>query len=135
MAAGVLTACGDDGPIVTHAASRNDAPKPPVATVETLATAGAAEVVEVHALDNTFRPNRVVVAPGTDVRFVNRGRNDHNTLSITEGAWGVDDAGFRPGAEYTHRFAEPGEFPFYCSLHGTPDFGMIGVVVVEEGGG
>lgn len=122
LAAGALTACGDDGPIVTHAPAHNDA-TPLVATVE------------VHALDNTFRPNRVVVAPGTDVRFVNRGRNDHNTLSITKGAWGVEDAGFRPGAEYTHRFAEPGEYHFYCSLHGTPDFGMTGVVVVEEGAG
>ena len=86
--------------------------------------------VTVQALDNSFRPETVTVSVGTEVLFDNRGRNDHNVLPSDGGdEWGVQVEEFRPGDQYTVTFDEPGEYPYYCSIHGTADVGMIGTVV------
>ena len=37
---------------------------------------------------------------------------------------------FQPGDEGTITFTVPGDYPYYCSLHGTPTKGMIGAVRV-----
>ncbi len=86
--------------------------------------------MEVEARYNTFSVDRVVVAPGTTVTWVNAGSNDHDVLSI-DGGFGVDKLSFGPGQTYSHVFDTPGEYPYYCELHGIPTAGMIGVVVVE----
>ncbi len=89
------------------------------------------ETVDVVALDNTFRPERIEVVAGTAIRWENRGRNDHDVLPADDTfTWGVDAAGFAPGDEYTLLFDTPGEYPYFCSIHGTEDVGMIGTVVV-----
>ena len=89
------------------------------------------ETVDVVALDNTFRPERVEVVAGTTVRWENRGRNDHDVVPADDTvAWGVDASGFAAGDEYTRLFDTPGEYPYFCSIHGTKDAGMIGTVVV-----
>ena len=135
LAAGVLTfavalaACGDDGPGLTA----------PAATVTATATrvrapSDVAETVEVVVLDNSFRPNELTVAAGTEVRFVNRGRNEHNVLSVEGDGWGVETVDFGPGAVYTHVFDEPGPSRYYCSLHGNADAGMVGLITVEAAG-
>jgi plastocyanin len=121
LAGVALAACGDDGPqpesAATSAVSESSAP---VATVT------------VQAIDNTFRPDRVEVAVGTEVVWVNRGRNDHDLLS--DFGFGVDAANFRPGDEYRYVFTEPGEYPYHCTIHGTHTVGMIGTIVVTEDG-
>ncbi|HAS12180.1 MAG TPA: hypothetical protein DCS55_16945 [Acidimicrobiaceae bacterium] len=86
--------------------------------------------VEVSAIDNTFRPEEIEIAAGTEVRWSNDGRNVHNVLPVEGEAWGVEVDDFEPGDEYRHRFTEPGTYPYYCSLHGTTTAGMIGTVVV-----
>ncbi|MCO8126150.1 plastocyanin/azurin family copper-binding protein [Acidimicrobiia bacterium EGI L10123] len=86
--------------------------------------------VEVSAIDNTFRPEEIEVAAGTEVLWSNDGRNVHNVLPVEGEAWGVEVDDFEPGDEYRHRFTEPGTYPYYCSLHGTTTAGMIGTVVV-----
>ena len=88
-------------------------------------------VVEVIAIDNIFRPDRVVVAVGDEVLWENRGQNDHDVLYVGGDDWGVEVEGFGPGATFRHVFTEPGEYDYYCSIHGTSTFGMIGTVVVE----
>jgi plastocyanin len=89
---------------------------------------GVEEAVVV--LDNTFRPDRIEVAAGTEVVWDNRGRNDHNVLPVEGDAWGAEAAVFAPGDTYRHRFVEPGTIPYYCSLHGTTTKGMVGTIVV-----
>jgi plastocyanin len=93
------------------------------------------EVAEVRALDNTFRLETIEVVAGTEVLWINGGRNEHNVLPVDEVA---DIAGFRverddftPGDEYSHVFDTPGVFPYYCSIHGTQNAGMIGTVIVN----
>src|SRR5688572_6254219 len=90
--------------------------------------------VEVQALDNTFRPRNVQVQPGTKVTWTNVGRNDHDVLPAEGDDWGVEVEGFHPGDVYSQTFDEPGVYHYYCSIHGTPTAGMIGAVVVDDGG-
>ena len=84
----------------------------------------------VQAIDNSFRPEELEVAAGTEVVWDNGGRNDHNVLPVEGDAWGVEAADFEPGATYRHRFTEPGTYAYYCSLHGTTTKGMVGSIVV-----
>ncbi len=89
--------------------------------------------VDVRSLDNSFIAASVEVEAGTEIRWVNGGRNDHNVLPVDESLdWGVERGEFVPTAEYTHLFDQPGVYPYYCSIHGTKEAGMVGVVIVTE---
>ncbi len=91
---------------------------------------------QVSAIDNLFREEVTAVGTGTDVVFTNAGRNEHNIVaSDGSGSWGVDAAAFGPGKTYTHTFTEPGSYAYYCSIHGTKDKGMIGVINVGGAAG
>jgi len=105
-----LAACGEDG------ASASPAP--------------TGVVVPVVALDNSFRPQALEVHVGDTVSWENRGNNDHNVLSI-EDEWGVEVTEFAPGAVFTHVFTEPGEYAYYCSIHGSKQAGMVGTITVK----
>ena len=91
-------------------------------------------VVQVLALDNTFRPDRIEAHVGDEVLWENRGLNEHDVLYVQDSSspFGVEAARFQPGDVYTHMFTEPGEFHYYCSIHGTETVGMVGTVVVTE---
>jgi plastocyanin len=119
LGAAALAGCGgDDETATTEPAT-------------TVAQSGAGVTVTVQALDNSFRPETLTVAAGTEVVFENRGRNDHNVLPADGGdSWGVMTESFRPGDAYRHTFTEPGEYPYYCSIHGTAEVGMVGTIVV-----
>ena len=163
--------CGDDGndtidlvdaPTESALVSTSTIPQgdePVVATADPdgpIPEVVAASGVEVNviAIDNIFRPERVEVRVGDDVVWENRGMNEHNILSIEGPApgspvgesesigwfkdaddrltWGVTTTDFQPGNVFTYRFSKPGEYRYYCAIHGTATVGMIGVVVVTE---
>ena len=89
------------------------------------------ETVEVRALDNLFRVETIEVVAGTEVLWVNGGRNEHNILPVGElEGFGAERDVFLPGDEYRFIFETVGVVPYYCSIHGTEDVGMIGTVVV-----
>jgi len=116
-----------------------------VTTIETVPANG--EVVNIQALDNSFRPVDFEIAAGTEVMFDNRGRNDHNILPDTikddagltallatdtsPTAWGVASTDFVPGDTYSHLFNVPGVYNYYCSIHGAPGAGMYGTLTVS----
>ena len=90
------------------------------------------EVVEIVALDNSFNPPVVVIAPGTTVRWINKGRLSHNSLVVTgDAAFGVAEADFAPGSSHEFTFTKVGEYSYFCSLHGTKDSGMTGKIIVS----
>ena len=90
------------------------------------------EAVEILALDNVFDPEAARVAAGTQVTFVNNGRNDHNVIPEDDDAeWRIEAEDLRPGDEGSFIFDEPGVYRYYCSIHGTLTAGMPGVLVVE----
>jgi plastocyanin len=125
-----LGACGNDG-------SGAEGPRPvPTGDAEDLT--GQA-TVEVAARDNVFESQEIRIDPGTSVRWSNEGRNDHNVLDAAEGwsdakplpsDFGAETEDFGPGSSYEFTFEEPGTYAYYCSLHGTPNSGMFGTIVV-----
>lgn len=89
--------------------------------------------VTVQARDNTFLPGYIEVKAGTPITFRNVGRTDHNVLPAIPGQFEpIEVEDLSPGDEATITFDEPGDHPYYCSLHGTATRGMIGAVRVVE---
>ena len=117
--AATLAACGGDG------ASASDE-SGSLGSVEQTGV-----VVPVVALGNSFRPQALEVRVGDTVEWENRGNNEHNVLSIEGDDWGVQVTEFQPGDVYTHVFTEPGEYAYYCSIHGTEQVGMTGTITVK----
>jgi plastocyanin len=89
--------------------------------------------VTVQALDNTFRPQELVIEAGTEVVFDNVGRNEHNVIPEPDSiqGWGVGEEAFAPGDVYAHVFSEPGVYAYVCTIHGVNGKGMVGVITVE----
>ena len=124
LVAAVAVGCGgDDGGDPSGAGGEEGAPD---------ATLLEGDSVEIEAVDNSFQPEAARVAAGTEVTFVNAGRNSHNVVAEDEDAeWAVDTEDFQPGDSSSYTFDEPGTYRYYCSIHGTIDAGMPGVLVVE----
>ncbi len=102
----------------------------PATTVPAVEPTGV--LVPVIGLDNSFRPQVVEVNVGDEVVWENRGINEHDVLFVQDSAapFGVEVADFQPGDFYSHVFTEPGEFRYYCSIHGNETVGMVGTVIV-----
>lgn len=116
--AGLLAGCGDD--------SRS------TRVAEASAVEPTGVVVPVYALDNSFRPELTTVEVGDEVRWENRGRNDHDILYVEGVDFGISTDNFGPGAVYSHVFDRPGEYRYYCTIHGDQHVGMTGTIIVTE---
>jgi plastocyanin len=88
--------------------------------------------VDITATDNEFGPVYVTITAGTKVTWDNAGRNAHNVVPVEQDAFkGVVTSDFGPGQDYTTTFDKAGDYPYYCSLHGTKNLnGMSGVIRV-----
>jgi plastocyanin len=130
----LVPACGSDddsseGATTSEAASAG----PDLSSVSWTDETGKSEVA-LTARDNTFVARYVEVSPGTTVTWTNRGRTEHNVLPAEDGAFeGIDTADLEPGEEAAITFDEPGDYPYFCSLHGTKTKGMVGAIRVVEG--
>ena len=51
-------------------------------------------------------------------------------LSIEGDEWGVTVDDFQPGDTFSHVFSEPGEYRYYCSIHGSDTVGMVGTITI-----
>lgn len=114
---------GDSGPTTTY-----DIPK------DDIVDETGKAVVEIIAVDNSLEPRYVEVSPGTRIVWKNEGRNPHDILPANEGAFAAAKAAeMPPGASHTVTLDEPGDYPYYCSTHGTMKNGMNGAIrVVAE---
>lgn len=89
------------------------------------------DAVTIQTRDNTFLPGYVVVKAGTPVTFMNIGRTEHNALPVDEISFvGIEAEDLPPRGEQTITIDEPGDYPYYCSLHGTKTKGMVGAIRV-----
>lgn len=120
---GGITACGSD---------EEPSSEPAATTVPADLEVTEGDEVEVKAADNRFLPGDIAVRPGTDIRFVNVGRNVHDVLPADDADYEVPSEEFEPGDEALVSFDEPGTYRYYCSIHGTSEVGMIGTVYVVE---
>jgi plastocyanin len=107
-----------------------DEPVTESTAVPTPTVAPTGVVVPVFALDNSFRPDRIEIEVGDEVLWENRGLNEHNVLYVEGADWGVQVESFQPGDVYSHVFTEPGEYRYYCSIHGSTEVGMVGMIIV-----
>ena len=127
----LAAACGDDaadaGATSTAAAAESE--QSDVAFDD---LTGQDEVV-IQVRDNSFVGEHVEISAGTTVTFDNRGRNPHNAVPVESGAFAeIPTGSLDPGQAATVVFDEPGEYPYYCTLHGTETAGMVGTVRVVE---
>lgn len=97
------------------------------AKLQNVAPAVAGEVL-VMMYKYRFCPARIVIAPGTTVRWVNLERTSHN-------AWFKDAGHAEPdrlfqGESWSFTYSQPGDYPYLCGPHGQQE-GMTGMVVVR----
>ena len=86
--------------------------------------------VEVPIRDNVFDVRNFRVDPCTEIVFVNRGANRHNVVPAAEGVFPRISEDALDAGPQTLVVATPGDYPFYCSLHGVPGRGQTGYLVV-----
>lgn len=125
----VLAVAGSAVTALALTACRDDSPDAPLQT-DPIEPNGI--VVDVQSIDNTFRPDRVTVTPGTEVRWTNLGRTEHDITPAEGTDWGVATEAFQPGATYSYIVGAPGEVHYYCKIHGTAEYGMIGTIVIVD---
>jgi plastocyanin len=93
---------------------------------------GKDEVV-IETRDNAFVGQYVTISAGTKVTFDNRGRNPHNAVPVVSGAFEeIATEDLEPGMSASVVVDEPGEYPYYCTLHGTESAGMVGIIRVVD---
>lgn len=85
--------------------------------------------VTVRALDDFYEPPVIRIPVGGEVYWTMSGRNPH-TVTADDGS--SDSGVLTPGQEYERTYDEPGVYPYYCTLHGTPGKGMAATVVVGD---
>jgi len=130
----VLAGCGDDK--AADATSGDSGSSAATATTfdfpkDELVDETGKSVVEITAIDNSLEPRYVVVSPGTRIVWRNDGRNPHDILPSVDGAFpGATAAEMPPGATHTVTLTDPGDYPYYCSTHGTKHSGMNGAIRV-----
>ena len=89
--------------------------------------------VEIEIRDNVFEARRFRVDPCTEIVFVNRGANPHNVVPAAEGAFPKIEQNALTAAPQALVVTAPGDYPFYCSIHGTPTRGQTGYLIVGNG--
>ncbi len=134
MVAVLLGACGDDSDQDAGSGATTTSPAEEVDLSKAKFDDRSAEAKpEVDAVDNLFKPPYIIVKAGTTVTFRNDGRNSHNVFPAVEGAFEpLETDAFEPGTDATITFDEAGDYPYYCTLHGTTTKGMVGAVRVVE---
>ncbi len=90
---------------------------------------GAPPVKRALLQDFAFQPQELTVVAGTTVVWVNQDGAPHN-VTFADNSFGSDN--FFQGEVFEMTFDEPGVYPVYCTLHGNPTSGMIGMVTVLE---
>lgn len=79
----------------------------------------------------SFSPSTVTIAPGETVTWTWLGSPHSTTSDSTSGAETWDSGVLTTGATFSHTFASPGSYPYYCTVHGAPGgVGMSGTVIV-----
>lgn len=100
---------------------------------------GAGASVKAKVVDTAFQPTPLEIAPGTKVTWTQTGDQPHSVTSV-DGTFDSNpkckpldsEACDFAGAKYSFTFKKPGEYPYYCRIHGLPNGrGMFGVVIVK----
>ncbi len=124
----VVAACAADDPLGVDLAE--DAPGPQIERPEDLVDLTGNTEITVEVGDNYFSPRNFIVDPGTEIVFVNVGFTPHNVVPANEGAFErIPDSALDEGP-VTLVLEDSGDYPLFCSIHGTATFGQTGYIVV-----
>lgn len=144
---GTETANETTAATTTESPSPTETPAPETATPEPSLQETPAETPEgtpaestetaaeplIEMEDTAFVPMELSVAPGTEVRWVNRDGIPHDVTSaqFNDGAtqWTLSER-VGPGEEVTYEFEDAGTYEYYCAIHGQST--MCGVVLVGD---
>ena len=100
---------------------------------------GSKEHVSAKVIDTDFRPVTLTVDAGTTVDWKQIGDQPHSVTAVDGSFDSSPDCGpidsdkcLGEGDAFSFTFEKPGEFDYYCRVHGLPDgTGMFGTVVVK----
>jgi plastocyanin len=84
--------------------------------------------------NNLFEPSELEVAPGATVVWAWAQSGTVHNVTFTVGP----SSGNKGSGTFERTFAEPGDYPFQCTIHPTTMSGVIGVVATpapDDGGG
>ena len=103
---------------------------PPEIPADAVDFTGQSDVV-VRVTDNRFTDRIIVVSAGTQVTWINEGRDSHNVRPADEGAFAsISTESLDDGGAGSVLFRAVGDFPYFCSIHGAPGRGQTGQVLV-----
>lgn len=90
------------------------------------------ETVDIDIQDNAFTQRVVVISEGTTVTWTNQGRNEHNVRPAVDGAFEPIATALlaTKGTQASLSFPAAGDFPYFCSVHGTASRGQTGRIIV-----
>jgi plastocyanin len=91
---------------------------------------GTGEEFTISMSAMAFSPQELTVPAGSTVVWSNTDTMAH-TVTADDGSF--DSGILEPGETFNRTFNEPGEYQYYCELHGDPGrLGMAGVIVVTD---
>lgn len=95
--------------------------------------------VRVLMFDNRFQYTEIHIPVGGTVEWVGAGRNPHNAVAA-DGSWSTETVfgslDQMEGDAASITYERPGEWVFFCTLHGNAEGeGMAGVLVVDGDAG
>ena len=100
-----------------------------------LSIGAALPAVVIEVTDNEYTPRDVTIKAGQTLKFENVGANPHDIVLAEPDSiagFGINLDSFKKGATYEAAINKPGEYIYYCSIHGTKKgSGMAGTIVVE----
>ncbi len=91
------------------------------------------DLVEIEVGDNFYEPRNFRVDPGAEIVFTNIGRNPHNVTPSEDGSFETVTEDALDEGPATLVIDAEGDYPFYCTIHGVPNAGQTGYVVVGSG--
>ena len=80
---------------------------------------------------SVFRPTPDTVGVGLSVTWTNNDGITHTVVAAPSSADLFDSGNIGSGGAFSHTFAAPGTYSYYCRIHGTPTSGMHGTIVVQ----
>ena len=89
---------------------------------------------QVCMVGNKFNPSNLVITHGTAVTWMNGDKVTHTVGNATGSAEVFTSNFIGEGQLYSHTFATPGTFQYYCAIHGvdgSPPTGMHGTITVN----
>ena len=115
-------------PTNTPAPLPTQVPGQPRQFVPLAADTGGIGSGDVAVYQGTFLPKTLEVAAGT--RVVWHDQATSHTVTSDQGQ--LDSGILTPGQEFAYTFAQPGTYPYHCTLHGAPGgIGHAGTVIVR----